>query len=318
MQFDQFPYSFKQNLDTLTNQKINQVNQQKNDAVYRLNKFKDNAVHSLSSSKNNSEPEYGTFAGGGFVTGLVVGAFVCFTNGDAIDAKINFSSSIGSALMFWLLFGIVGAVIGLILCGLLAAAQNGSNNSIDNQIASQKRSTDQKIEMENQKCNEIIKRIREDANAQYVAYLNGFNAEAQKMSVRFAESPLAVEVIDWMTNGFANTINSADRRSHVQEIKIPFVFKIYRNKIECNLGTYDFEIKRCDELETPLEQTALARAIASAIQLNITMKYPQDVSGTKIVTDISYDYYNNHVSATIIYTATNGNYKKTRGWAVEQ
>ncbi len=316
MQFNQFPYSFLQELDRVTNQKINQVTQQKNEAIHRLNTNNNNTVHNLSSSKNTSEPKYGQFAGGGFITGLVVGAFVCFTNGDAIDAKINFSDSIGSAFMFWLMFGAIGAVIGLILCGLVASAQNGSNRSIDNQIATAKNNTEQRIADETQKCEEAIQKIRDDANYQYQNYLSGFNAEAQKMSVRFAESPLAVEVIDWMTNGFAKTIDAADRRSHIQEINIPFVFRTYRNKIECNLGTFDFEIKRCDELETPLEQTALTRAIASAIQLNITMKYPQDASGTSVVTNITYDYKNDNVMATIVYTAPNGNYKATRGWAV--
>jgi hypothetical protein len=265
MQFNQFPYSFLQELDRVTNQKINQVTQQKNEAIHRLNTNNNNTVHNLSSSKNTSEPKYGQFAGGGFITGLVIGAFVCFTNGDAIDAKINFSDSIGSAFMFWLMFGAIGAVIGLILCGLVASAQNGSNRSIDNQIETAKNNTEQRIADETKRCEEAIQKIRDDANYQYQNYLSGFNAEAQKMSVRFAESPLAVEVIDWMTNGFAKTIDAADRRSHIQEINIPFVFRTYRNKIECNLGTFDFEIKRCDELETPLEQTALTRAIASAI-----------------------------------------------------
>lgn len=316
MQFNQFPYSFLQELDRVTSQKINQVTQQKNEAIQRLNTNNNNTVHNLSSSKNTSEPKYGQFASGGFITGLVIGAFVCFTNGDAIDAKINFSDSIGSAFMFWLMFGAIGAVVGLILCGLVASVQNGSNRSIDNQIATAKNNTEQRIADETQKCEEAIQKIRDDANYQYQNYLSGFNAEAQKMSVRFAESPLAVEVIDWMTNGFAKTIDAADRRSHIQEINVPFVFRTYRNKIECNLGTFDFEIKRCDELETPLEQTALTRAIASAIQLNITMKYPQDASGTNVVTNIAYDYKNDNVMATIVYTAPNGNYKATRGWAV--
>ncbi len=317
MNFNQFPYTYKEELERSTNQRISQITNQKNDAIHRLNTSKNNTVSNLNSSKSTGEPQYLSFAGGGGVVGLIVGVFVCFTNGDAIDSQIHFSDSIGSAFAFWFMFGIIGAVLGLIICGLIAAAQNGSNKSIDNQIASANQNAENKIATENENCEKAIAKVRAEADAQYQAYLNGFNAEAQKMSVRFAESPLAVEVIDWMTNGFVKTIDAADRRSHIQQINIPFVFKIYRNKIECNLGTYDFEIKRCDELETPLEQTALTRAIASAIQLNITMKYPQDASGTNIVTNIKYDYYNTYVSATIVYTATNGNYKETRGWAVE-
>ena len=34
MNFNQFPYTFKEELDRITNQKINQLTQQKNDAVH--------------------------------------------------------------------------------------------------------------------------------------------------------------------------------------------------------------------------------------------------------------------------------------------
>lgn len=134
------------------------------------------------------------------------------------------------------------------------------------------------------------------------------------MSVRYAESALATEVINWMTEGFARTIDATDRRSHIERINVPFSFNVYTNKITCNLGTYDFEIKRCANLTSPLEQTAIARAIASAIQLNITMKYPKDASGTDFVLNISYAYAENHVSASITYTAPNGNYRSVQSW----
>ena len=134
------------------------------------------------------------------------------------------------------------------------------------------------------------------------------------MSVRYSESKLATEVIDWMSKGFSKTIDASDRRSHIEKINVPFSFKVYPDKISCPLGTYDFEIKRCANLNSPLEQTALARAIASSIQLNITMKYPKDASGTDFVLDIAYAYSENYVSISIIYTAPNGNYKPVKQW----
>lgn len=315
MQFGEFPYTYKMELDKQTQQRVSQVNSERDNAIRRLSSSNYNTVNSLNSSKSKGNLNAGAFAGGGFVVGLIVGVFVCFSNGDAIDAQINFSSSIGSAFMFWIMFGIIGGVLGLILYGLVIAAQNASNKSLDNQIASAKQSTEQKIAVERQRYEAIVAQITNEAERQYQTYLTGFNGEAQKMSVRFAESPLAVEVIEWMSDGFCRTIDAADRRSHISEINIPFMFRTYRNKIECNLGVFDFEIKRCDELTSPLEQTALTRAIASAIQLNITMRYPKDASGTNIVTNIAYDYKQDNVAATIIYTAPNGNYKATRGWA---
>lgn len=134
------------------------------------------------------------------------------------------------------------------------------------------------------------------------------------MSVQFAESQLASEVIDWMTNGYAKAIDSADRRSYIERINVPFLFKVYFDEITCNLGTFYFEIKRCANLNSPVEQTALSRAIASAIQLNVTMKYPKDASGTDVVTDISYSYGADYVEVRLNYSAVNGNYEAVRDW----
>lgn len=89
---------------------------------------------------------------------------------------------------------------------------------------------------------------------------------------------------------------------------------MYTNKITCNLGTYDFEIKRCSNLTSPIEQTALARAIASAIQLNIVMKYPQDESGTSISIYIDYNYSTECPTTTVTYVAPNGNYRAVEKW----
>ena len=135
MQFNQFPYSFLQELDRVTNQKINQVTQQKNEAINRLNSNNNNTVHSLSSSKNTSEPKYGQFAGGGFITGLIVGGFICVAGFDALFGGINLYNAMGSSIVFWIRCGIIGTVLGLVLCASLANAQKKSNESIDNQIS---------------------------------------------------------------------------------------------------------------------------------------------------------------------------------------
>lgn len=148
----------------------------------------------------------------------------------------------------------------------------------------------------------------------YENYVKNFELAAQQESVKFAESSLAKEVIEWMTAGFSKTIDAADRRSHIERISVPFSFNVYANKITCNLGTYDFEIKRCSNLTSPIEQTALARAIASAIQLNIIMQYPTDESGTGISIYIDYAYTAKCPTTTVTYVAPNGNYKTVKQW----
>lgn len=160
--------------------------------------------------------------------------------------------------------------------------------------------------------------IEEQIKHEIEEYQKLFEAEAQRVSVEFAESELATEVINWMTDGFSRTIDATDRRSHIEKINVPFFFNVYASKITCNRGTYDFEIKRCANLTSPLQQTALARAIASAIMLRIAIAYPQDPSGSESKTDISYTYAgvgsDEHVAVTMTYAAPNGNYRSVKHW----
>lgn len=171
-----------------------------------------------------------------------------------------------------------------------------------------------------------INRLKLEYENKYNEYVHSFDSLVQEQSVRLAESELAIEVIEWMTDGFSKTIDAVDRRPHIERIDVPFVFSVYTNKITCNLGTYDFEIKRCSELKSPIQQTALAKAIASAIQVNIMMKYPQDISGTDVSINIEYEYKceslyengetknNEYPDVKITYVALNGNYQSVKEW----
>ena len=202
-----------------------------------------------------------------------------------------------------LIAAIGGAIIGAVRAGSVNAEHDRKEKVAEQKAAS-----------ERDWCEKATREIYAQAARDIASYETAFEVEAQKMSVKYAESTLAIEVINWITEGFSGIIDAADRHSHIERINVPFSFNVYANKITCNLGTYDFEIKRCAYLTTPLQQTAIARAIASAIQLNITMKYPRDVSGTDFVLNISYDYAQDYVSVEITYTASNGNYCAAKQW----
>lgn len=283
MKLGLFPPVYKNELDVRTQQSISQ---EQSRSYSQQNTIKSNT---------GSKPDGSMIViGTGFV-GFIIGFFICCANCESPKAS--------DFLLPWFLWTIGALIVG----GIISAAINKSyeeNVSAANYQANNEAKNSEKT----------INQIRANAEQEYTNYVANFESTAQQMSVQFAESQLAIEVIDWMTTGYTKTIDSADRRSHIESVNIPFVFHVYANKITCNLGTFDFEIKRCRNLNGPLEQTALARAIASAIQLNITIKYPKDISGTDIVTNISYDYGTDYVSTTIIYTAANGNYRAVRDW----
>lgn len=168
---------------------------------------------------------------------------------------------------------------------------------------------DSRVQME-----EDIIAIQKEAEQNKRDYYEDFEKKSQEASVDFAESEVAKEVIDWLTDGFIKNIDAANRQNYVEQILVPFEFEVFFDNISSSIGTYDFEEHRCSKLATRLKQSALCRAIASSIQLNIVMKYEQDISGTKPTVRLDYDYSVEAVRCTITYLAPNGNYKAIREW----
>lgn len=236
--------------------------------------------------------------------GIVVGFFPCCSKCDGLNNTIAHGlNTMVDGLAAWLTYIFFGFIFTLIL-------------SIPHGFISDKKREKGNIELANEqsRCEQAIQEINTQAAREIAVYKSEFETEARQMSVRYAESSLATEIIDRLTNSFASAIVAADRRSHITTIDVPFSFNVYTNKITCSSATYDFETKRYSNLTGPLEQTAIARAIAAAVQLNITMKYPHDISGTDFKLDISYTYVEDHVSASITYTAPNGNYRSVQSW----
>lgn len=229
---------------------------------------------------------------GGLIIGLVISIPVWVARGEFLPGLYSWIAII-------ILFGIIGMVLG----GNRKSKYHTEMDEIKKKIASTERSQYDRI-------NNILS----DARYQKERYLETFDNDVKELSDQFATSETAKEVVNWMTEGFCKTINNADRRSHIEKVNIPFEFKVYTDRITCNLGTYDFELKRCKKLDGASAQAALAKVIATALQLNIVMKYPKDISGTDISVLISYEYCEKYPAVTVTYSAANGKFKSAREW----
>lgn len=191
-------------------------------------------------------------------------------------------------------------VITLIVSGILGMIINASLK-IDYKI-------------EKQSLEKKIKKIEDDTSIAMEQYYQEFESNAQQLSVQYASSKVAQEVIEWMTSRFCYSIDEAKRDSYVETIEAPFMFQVFKDKITCGFVTYNFMEKRCQDLDTNLKQAALSRAIASAIQVSIITKYPKDITGTQVKIDLSYKYSEQASEATITYIAPNANFKAIREW----
>ena len=261
-------------------------------ALVNAKNKKDRQVNNLNSTYQNASSFFECLQTGAGL-GMLLGFILCCTSCGSGDA---FSHFIGCSFL--------GACVGGPIWYFIEFACVSKANS-DIQANVIKFTSDYSLQE---------KEIKERAEKERQEYLKAFEAEAQTRSVKFADSELAQEVITWMSEGFFRNIDAADRRSHIEQISVPFLFSIYAHKITCNLGTYDFELKRCENLKSAIDQTALARAIASTIQLNVMMKYPNDISGTAVSIMIKYTYKDNCVNALISYVAPNGSYEKVKSW----
>ena len=243
-----------------------------------------------------NKPENNYTGGGaaiGACAGLVGCLYGCCTNIHS-DAYVFACTLIPFAVAF---------IIGIIIDVVTSKSYKDSMKNADVRMDEEEKN----VAAQNQK-------IDRECNERKNAYVRQFELEAQNLSVNFAESDLAQKVIVWISDGFIDTIKNADRSSHIKKIDVPFIFNVYADKITCNLGEFNFEIQRCSKLRSPLEETALARAIASSVQVNIAMKFPEDPSGTGVVIDKAYEYFDDHISVTVNYSAPNGGYQEVKSW----
>ncbi len=273
---------------------------------------------------------------GGTVAGFLGGLFLYFltelTGGHSSYAWYicGLLGIVTGLAFFFVSRPIYGAILGavlipicypiyLVICKVMNKKADEHNFSLDS-IANNEIS---KIE---HNAKTTINELNKKAKQEISEYTCLFEKEAQKLSVNFANSTLAKEVIEWLATGFLKTVKAANRASHIEKIVVPFDFHVEKGEIRCNIGRYNFEEHRCERLQNVLAQTALARAIASQVQLNMIMQYDKDTSGTEYKIDITYkypeqvksSYYSSqpgdYVSAHLVYTASNGNYKPIQKW----
>ena len=224
----------------------------------------------------SDQPKKLGLVGGGIGCGIVVGFF-------RFVYKANYGLT-GESMLAWPAWIIIGAAVGFLLEKLIYAGHESRQKSAANDLA---------------------------------AYKRAFEAEAQRMSSRYARSDATGEIVRWLTGALVRSIQAANRAGHIAEITVPFTYCVYTTEIkfDCSdYGCYNFAVERCADLNGPLDQAALAIAIASALRSGVAatnLKNSRDINSELTV---SYRYEQNHIAATITYTAVNGNYCTERSW----
>lgn len=291
MKFDVFPNEYKERVDRDTIAKIDKNIQENQEAIQKI-------VESIEVASRKKAQSVMSSMFSGAVCGLIVGFIVSLAV--YLAAKTKSHDQILEKFAFFFPI-ILGAVIGRILGTRAACNENSRLNLIlQDKRDFEKRNIEAKIE----------------AQRMTVVYAYEFEQAAKAEATKYVNSKLAAEVVSWMTQYFAKSIADVRREIHTEQIVVPFFFCVFSDRITCSNGTFDFISKRCENLSSRVEQAALAKVIASALQLQASMLYPRDPSGTDNIIDVEYSYRNNSADVTMKYSAANGYFEPKRSWTL--
>ena len=172
-----------------------------------------------------------------------------------------------------------------------------------------------KQEAQKASLEDIIRKIRDEGEAEKKKYREAFDKTVSDVSVQFAGSDAVQRFVEWIRHSIEKAITQADRRPHIEMIKASVTFTVFADRITAPNGKYDFAVERLTNLKDFSEQAGLARAAASALQLDIMERHPADICGTFPTVRLQFDYgTENGAAATVIYEAPNANYQPEAEW----
>ncbi len=294
-----------------------------------MSKIYDERGRELNKYKEKEPTTFGHYMTFMCVLGMILFAVICIV-GCAVDTASGGNGSIGLGVVVAPIEGgLAGGCLGLVIAPIywpISRSANKRRNAINREKRGEIEKTyDKRIAKIQKEISKEIDAFTNKCDKEFAEYKEKYEQAAIKRGVDYTNSELGKEIINWLTSGFARTIRAANRATYIKNIFVPFDFKVYRDKIDCNIGTYSFKEHRCEEINSIFERTALAKAIASSIQLNISMEMEKDISGTEYRLDIMFDYGTtkktkafdeklDDVSAILTYSAVNGNYVPEKKW----
>jgi hypothetical protein len=160
-----------------------------------------------------------------------------------------------------------------------------------------------------------IENIRTQGEQEKAKYREEFEQNVIKASVQFAGSDGVQLFTERIRPVISKAVTEADRRPHIEIIKAPVTLSVYSNQITFDDTKFDFDEERMANMSDFIQVGGLARAIASALQIDIIEQFPEDVCGTVPSVKLQFDYKTEDcVDVTVIYEAPNSNYQPTEEW----
>lgn len=165
-----------------------------------------------------------------------------------------------------------------------------------------------------QRHESAVKKIQDEVDLECREFDEGFEKEVSYKIEDFPQPPISQSWIQEFTNEFARKILSADRSSGIEKIEISFAMRTYTEELCSEQNKYLITKSMFRPLEGFAEQTALARSVASAVQVEVMTLLASNPSDSQY--DISMDetYEGKAAVITLIYRAKNDHFQEMRNW----
>lgn len=161
---------------------------------------------------------------------------------------------------------------------------------------------------------EKIRKFEQQQEQKYQSYCTEFEKTSQRLSEEYVGTDFVIQMAEWIFEPFDQAIAAADRGERIQTIRLSYSYSIAPDRILSSSGTYDFRGHGLADLDDPICQTALSKAIAAALRILVMQKYSPDPSGGQSTVSYEIRYDEKRPTVTVVYEAKNGRYDSKSTW----
>ncbi len=161
---------------------------------------------------------------------------------------------------------------------------------------------------------EAIRKITAEVDRECREFNDGFEKEICNKIMDFSQPPIDQLYIRKFADEFIDKINSQDRSSSVNTIEASFTIKAYADKVCTPLNEYALMNVLFKPLEGFAEEMAMARSVASAVQVEIMTSLPADLSGSQYRIEMKEGYEADAAVVYMTYRADNKEFQEIKSW----
>lgn len=212
--------------------------------------------------------------------------------------KNKVMGAIGDFIVTFIVVMIIGIVLDFVVMLVGAAFADASRKK-------------QERNMENQKeaAQKGIKQRQTQTEASIQEYALAFDKAVKSAVPKFVSNKTTEAIGNCILGNFMDRIAAAPRDQKNSDIIVSCSYEVYADQVQHQSGVFSFSQNHCSHLSGPVEQAALAQAIASYLEFRVLEWYKKDPSGSIPWMETDAEDSALARKMTVYYKAVNANYR---------